>query len=179
MPPTSLLDGLTALFADWTDVPAPMVNPAGGRVPAGATWKIDIDCAGDDVRYTLDGSEPGRQSRLYKEAIAITGPAIVRARAFRGELAESTTTSAEFVAEPLQPAAIAPGLEPGLSYRYFERTWFNLPDDIDRRPDATGFVATVGLQPRRRDSGFVFEFNGYIARFRPTASICSRSRPPL
>ena len=162
VPPTSLLDGLSALFADWQPVAAPVLSPSGGRVPPGSEVRVEIGGRVDDVRCTVDGAEPDRRSRPCPVPVVVSGPATIKARTFRGELSESATATAEFVAEPLQPAIAAAGLAPGLAYRYFERPWFELPDRIDREPEATGVVSTVGLQTRRRASGFVFEFGGFI-----------------
>ncbi|MEW6264023.1 MAG: chitobiase/beta-hexosaminidase C-terminal domain-containing protein, partial [Thermodesulfobacteriota bacterium] len=78
--------------------------------------------AGADIRYTLDGGEPGEASPLYSEPIAVTASAAVKARAFKPGWASSQVVLAEFiitvpaperevVLEPAQPVALEAGPE--------------------------------------------------------------------
>lgn len=162
VPPASLMSGLTALFADWRPMAAPVLTPGGGRGPASSVLTIEMRGRGDEIRYTLDGTDPHRRSLPYRGPLTVSVPALVKARAFRGGIGESSTIAAEFQAAPPQPAVSVPVLKPGLVYRYFERPWVFLPDRIDLVPDRTGVVPVVTLEPRRRDDGFVFEFEGLI-----------------
>lgn len=51
---------------------------------------------GQQIRYTTDGSEPTRDSRLYDSAFTLSATTVVRARAFAGDLLASTTAGSTF-----------------------------------------------------------------------------------
>lgn len=59
----------------------------------------------DDIRYTLDGTDPDEQSPLYSGPIGITGPTEIRARGFR-ENTPGPVTSQRFVVVPAEPPNI-------------------------------------------------------------------------
>ncbi len=75
---------------------------------------VRIDCASPDaeVRYTIDGTEPDRNSPRYAGPFPLTGSATIRAVAFTGTdtgpVAAATFTKIEGTAAPLRPDAAAP-----------------------------------------------------------------------
>ena len=52
--------------------------------------------AGQEIRYTTDGSEPTRASKRYTGPIAISKTTVIRARAFADDLLGSTTAGSTF-----------------------------------------------------------------------------------
>jgi hypothetical protein len=52
---------------------------------------------GADIRYTLDGSAPTATDMRYEKPIQISGPTIVRARAFKDGFTRSVSAQAVFV----------------------------------------------------------------------------------
>ena len=87
-------DRPTASVEDST-VPAPFVS-AGARVFRG-TQPVALGSADprSEIRYTLDGSAPGRSSRRYRREIAVGQSLTLKAVAFRGD-AESPVVSFSF-----------------------------------------------------------------------------------
>ena len=163
VPPTALFDGLMALFADWTPVRAPEIFPGGGLLPPGKSFSVELKGFDAEVRYTLDGTEPTRESPLYGGPLAVSRPLTLKAKSFRGRLGESGVASAEYRFGP-GPAAREKGRgwEPGLNCRYYERRWFILPDDIGVEPSRTGIAKTFDLSSRTREDGFLFQFDGFL-----------------
>ena len=77
-------------------VAAPVIEPVGGELEAGAT--ITITCATADAKiyYTTDGTEPSAESTLYTAPIAFTEAMTVKAIAIAEGMLDSEVVSASF-----------------------------------------------------------------------------------
>jgi len=112
-----------------------------------------------EIRYTLDGSIPDRNSTLYTKPFNLNQSAVVTARTFSGENEESSASVAYFRLVKSQS-------KNGVSYRYYESTkdWNFLPvfeslkaldsgkkyefriDDINQREGQYGIQFKAKLQ---------------------------------
>jgi hypothetical protein len=54
---------------------------------------------GAQIRYTLDGSVPGTSDLLYEKPIKLSGPAVLRTRAFKQGFTRSITVQQVFIIE--------------------------------------------------------------------------------
>jgi hypothetical protein len=52
---------------------------------------------GADIRYTLDGSVPGKSDPRYEKPIKLTGTAVLRARAFKEGFTRSISEQQIFI----------------------------------------------------------------------------------
>jgi uncharacterized repeat protein (TIGR03806 family) len=93
-----------ALMREWIDsmpgrpvLPPPVIEPAGGTFNKPVEIRLTEALADADIRYTLDGSAPGPSDTRYDKPIVLSGPAVVRARAFKGGFTRSITTQEVFV----------------------------------------------------------------------------------
>jgi uncharacterized repeat protein (TIGR03806 family) len=93
-----------ALLSEWInslpgkDVLAPpMITPAGGHFAAPITVQLSALEPGAVIHYTLDGSIPGPSDPVYKLPIALSGPTVVRARAYKEGSTHSITAQQVFV----------------------------------------------------------------------------------
>jgi uncharacterized repeat protein (TIGR03806 family) len=93
-----------ALLRDWIDsmpgravLAPPVIEPAGGTFNKSVEIRMTESEAGADIRYTLDGSVPGPSDTRYDKPIALSGPAVVRARAFKDGFTRSITSQEVFV----------------------------------------------------------------------------------
>jgi mono/diheme cytochrome c family protein len=75
----------------------PAISPAGGTF----AQPIDVTLAepepGAEVRYTLDGSVPTPSDMLYDKPIKLTGPAVLRTRAYKDGFTRSIITQEVFI----------------------------------------------------------------------------------
>jgi uncharacterized repeat protein (TIGR03806 family) len=78
-------------------VAPPQVSPAGGTYNAPVEVSLNAAEPGADIRYTLDGSAPTASDMRYEKPIQITGPTVVRARAFKDGYTRSIATQAVFI----------------------------------------------------------------------------------
>ena len=114
------------------------------------------------VRYTMDGQEPGTGSPLYKGPLRITKNCTVKAASFYkgkrvGKLAALSFTKVE----PL--AALSPGpLLPGLRMAYYQGEWDSLPDFASLRPDTLSTTASISTGPYKGRERYGLLMEGYI-----------------
>jgi hypothetical protein len=73
------------------------MSPQGGNFAAPVQISLTEREPGADIRYTLDGSVPGPSDARYDEPITLTGPAVVRARAFKEGFTRSITAQEVFI----------------------------------------------------------------------------------
>jgi uncharacterized repeat protein (TIGR03806 family) len=92
------------LLRDWiTSLPGRSVLDPPAMSPAGGTFDKPIEISmtdaepGAEIRYTLDGSVPGRSDARYETPIKLTGPAVVRARAYKDGFTRSITAQEVFI----------------------------------------------------------------------------------
>jgi uncharacterized repeat protein (TIGR03806 family) len=91
------------LLKDWINslpgrpvLPPPVISPAGGTFAGPVEIKLMSE-PGADIRYTLDGTVPGASDMSYEGPIKLTGPAVLRARAFKEGFTRSITEQEVFI----------------------------------------------------------------------------------
>lgn len=142
--------------------------------------QVNMASATPDVEifYTLDGSDPTRQSHRYQGPFELSATAHVRARAFRqGSLLQqapfatagvqvSAVSDAEFVRMQPLPARNVDRQElaPGLAYDYLESNWLRLFSHADRLPaTASGTTAQLfDVSMRKTEGPFAVRYHGLL-----------------
>ena len=77
-------------------LPPPQISPGGGNYdkPVEVTLKSE---PGATIRYTLDGTVPTRSDLLYQKPVHLTGPTILRAKAFEQNFTKSITSQGIYI----------------------------------------------------------------------------------
>ena len=92
-----------ALLRQWIEslpgppvLPPPEISPPGGNftTPVAVTLKSE---PGATIRYTLDGTVPTMSDLLYEKPVQLTGPTILRAKAFKPGSTRSITAQEIFL----------------------------------------------------------------------------------
>ncbi|WPP50840.1 alkaline phosphatase family protein [Catalinimonas niigatensis] len=112
---------------------AHLYEPAGGFFLDEA-HEVNMESVSDgaEIRYTLDGSEPDRNSTLYKAPFPLHKSAVVKAKAFLGENEESNTSEAFF-------RLVKSNADNGIKYSYYEgENWKFLPVFATLKPKKSG-----------------------------------------
>jgi uncharacterized repeat protein (TIGR03806 family) len=78
-------------------LPPPAITPEGGSFDGPTAVSLKIDEPGAQIHYTLDGSVPGTADPVYEGPITLTGPTVVRARAYKEGFTRSITNQQVFV----------------------------------------------------------------------------------
>jgi len=163
VPNTALYDGLMLLFEGWGHVKVPEIIPSNGLIQDGKSIKVELKGYDTYIRYTLDGTEPTEESILYTEPITITQPVTLKAKSFRSNLSESDIVSAEYKNGPdLFKVMHVSNLQAGIHYKYFEKSWWILPDSVTLEPKKQGVIKTFNISNRDKNEGFIFQFDGFL-----------------
>ena len=92
------------LLQDWiTSLPGrpvldpPTMSPQGGAFSAPVEISLGESEPGADIRYTLDGSVPSPEDMRYEAPIHLTGPTVLRARAYKDGFTRSITAQEVFI----------------------------------------------------------------------------------
>jgi hypothetical protein len=116
------------------------------------------------IRYSLDGSPPGKEAPLYVHAINVDKTTTIRARFYRSDGVASNVAEATFVkAEPQKYRGKL--LDLGVSYKYFEtsKPLATLPRISSlKSPVKTGISEDFTLGVANRTDGYVLLFTGYL-----------------
>jgi uncharacterized repeat protein (TIGR03806 family) len=92
-----------ALLRQWIEsLPGPPVLPPPAISPHGGNYDKPVEVVlkgqpGAVIRYTLDGTVPTKGDLLYEKPIEVTGPTILRAKAFKPGFTKSITTQEIFI----------------------------------------------------------------------------------
>jgi uncharacterized repeat protein (TIGR03806 family) len=75
----------------------PAISPAGGSYSGPLEVSLRDDDPDADIRYTLDGSAPDKSDLHYEGPIELTGPVVLRARAYKDGFTRSITAQEVFI----------------------------------------------------------------------------------
>ena len=75
----------------------PSISPQGGTYAQPVEIVLNSSEPGAEIRYTLDGSVPGTSDTLYDKPIKLSGPAVLRTRAFKPGFTRSITAQQVFI----------------------------------------------------------------------------------
>ncbi len=108
-----------------------------------------------DIYYTLNGKLPDRSSLLYKGPFSLSKTAVLKVRAFKNNLKESSVIQQSFF--------ILDGKINGLNYAYFEGQWDDLPPFDVLQAKHKGRVYDFDLKLlNTRQAQFAVNYTGYI-----------------
>jgi uncharacterized repeat protein (TIGR03806 family) len=75
----------------------PSIAPAGGTFARSVEVTLQAAVPGADIRYTLDGSEPGPKDARYEHPIKLQGATVLRTRAYKDGFTHSITAQEVFI----------------------------------------------------------------------------------
>ena len=123
--------------------------------------KLACDTKGAEIYYTSDGSEPDKNSQLYKEPFFVNKTVTIKMMAYK-ENRESLPSLALIkkvsMSNPIHPENV----KQGLSYKYYHGTFRMVNDFLKLSPLKTGIVPHFSIEPREKEQFFAFEYEGYI-----------------
>ena len=167
--PSAMPDGINSVIA--LDIPGkpfthrtPVFNTLSDEFIKTSKVTIDKNNANKSVivRYTMDGSTPGVNSKIYSSPILIENTTTIKARNFSGTKPVSGVTEKKFVkiqpTSSLHPASTLPGLKAS----YYHGDWNQLPffDTLHSHMYADVDSISTGILAGQEHFGIVF--NGYV-----------------
>jgi len=109
-----------------------------------------------DIYYTLNGKLPDRSSMLYKGPFSLSRTAVLKVRAYKNNLKESSVVQQSFF--------VLDGKINGLNYVYLEGQWDDLPtfDVLQAKHKGRVYDFDLKLLETRQEK-FAVKYTGYIS----------------
>jgi len=112
------------------------INPYHDASLKKAAFALETEAGTADIRYTLDGSEPSKSSKLYKNPIKLDMTTTLKARSFKqGEPCGSATTTKTIVVHKAAGKNVSLTVQPDSK---FDHGAFVLTDCLRGRADQIG-----------------------------------------
>lgn len=164
-PHGGVYEGLKKVFEGWQPYLQPEIIPAGGFYDFENPLPVSIKRNTDRICFTVDGSEPTKESMRYEGIFTVNKPSTIKAKIFGGKYGESATTVVEIKRSDLFGNVTADGeLKNGLKYNYYEDYHFRsrLPDFNKLKVDESGTTDRINLGVKKRYEGFAVSYEGFI-----------------
>ncbi len=143
--------------------PAPHVLAAATLFEKETTVSLEAPFEDIAIHYTIDGSEPTRNSPRYTKPFALSNTVVVSARSYTSDGRASRVKRVSFRKMDPLPAVKIKKTESGLAMQYFEGSWKKLPDFSKLSPVKKGIVKLVNLNDiGHRPDEFALVLEGYI-----------------
>ncbi len=123
--------------------------------------------AGEEIHYTVDGSEPTMGSPFYSEPFDVKETTTVKAATFArdwpfGSKNESAVVEATLTQQAPLAALPAQDVKPGLKAAVYTGFWDNLPDFSQEKPIVQTAVDNFQLPPETPVKGFGVRITGCV-----------------
>lgn len=144
-------------------VPSPKLNPPLWKFLKEDPFTVTIESDYENIRYTLDGTEPTLSAMPYKDPVKITHTTTLKAKVFAEGGYESSTTVGKYKRITTMPAVQPDSqLKNGLHFNYYKGEWIELPDYSQVDPVKSGITNNIDLSQVEDEEDFGLEFTGYI-----------------
>lgn len=139
------LEGTLPIVVDFTP-PSPAVEERSIFLTT-KTIELKQPQTGLSMRYTLDGTEPGLNSKTYQAPISISNTTTLKVRYFNTKNGAATNAWQQVYRKvtPLDPVHLPTG-KPGMTYRFYEGNFQALPVFKTLTPQRTGTVQDFNVE---------------------------------
>ncbi len=115
-----------------------------------------------EIHYTLDGSKPGENSKLFNEPFKINSTTIIKAIAFKDGMNPSPVSLIEAnKLVYLEPVELKKTVN-GINYEYYEGNFLSVHDFSLDKPLKTGTLKNFEINNAQQEDHFGFKYSGYI-----------------
>ena len=116
------------------------------------------------IYYTIDGSEPNKQSKQYTAPFELNESATVKAMAIPNNSAIIKSSIASIACKTYQwmNTITVAKTKPGIAYKYYEQNEGFTKEFEKKQPKTTGVTDVINLNQKQRTEKFAFVFEGYI-----------------
>jgi alpha-L-fucosidase len=115
-----------------------------------------------EIRFSLDGSQPTKDSPVYQDAILLDGTTTVKAQIFRDGQPVTGVVEKYFRKISPRPAVKRADSTPGIRYAFYRGNWERLPDFESLSPEKQGTVEKFDISSSTQKEYFAFRFQGYL-----------------
>jgi len=114
------------------------------------------------IRYTLDGSEPNKDSEIYTRPFYVTGNTVVKARAFMPSGKSGSLAAGKISKVELQDPVETADLQQGIALQVFSGNIYSLDDFSKMQLSQQLFVSEIKIPEEMAEDRFGLVFTGYI-----------------
>lgn len=149
--------------AQFLNTPAPTLSSPGGLFIDRKTIFINAPGQEGTIHYTLDGSQPGIQSPVYKDSLVLTKSVTMKAATIFNSGLSSETVTAIFNQQTPAPAINNIATAPGLKATFFKGEWKWMPDFKKLVNGNTSIVSSPALALIKTPKEYyAVQFTGFI-----------------
>lgn len=142
--------------------PVPMVKSTGRKFLDSSSVTLSSENESAIIRFTLDGSEPDKNSKKFTNPITIKETRVLKAKCFVEGILPGFTTAFKFKKLELQPALNVQNLKQGLKYIYKE-VGCAKTSDLDKYPaDNIGTISIFSIDSIKDKRAFGYIYEGFI-----------------
>ena len=123
--------------------------------------KLACDTKDAKIYYTLDGSEPDKNSLLYKESFTINKTTTIKMNAYKGEQKSLPAVAVINKVGEIETVHLK-DVKQGVSYKYTHGIYRMVNDFLDVAPLKTGIIPQFSIEPREKEQFFSFDYEAYI-----------------
>ena len=125
---------------------------------------VSLSCRteGAQIRYTLDGSEPTEECKLYTGPFTIGESCLIQARAFKEGFEPSVTAFRHAHKQFYRPSARTSGMSHGCRYTYHEANFKHVGQLEGDPAEGCGIMAFPDIKKALAKDHFGYVFTGYI-----------------
>jgi len=113
------------------------------------------------IFYTLDGSEPDNNSKLFTEPFTVNQPGVIKAFALYGDK-KSRTASYEIIKKDIVASKYTGKFKAGLKVNIYDGEFTNLPDFKSLTSAKEMTSKSVNARIAEKETNFAMTFDGYI-----------------
>ena len=158
----SLEDGSVQCFGEQGTYPIPYLSSNKRYFLDSTPVALNCDRKGAEIRYTLDGSEPTQESKLYTKSFAVDNSITLRMRAFYQRNIPGFVVTEELKRVDYSKASDPEQAKIGLQFDYFEGQFPFVRDMDGLTPKRSGITTQVEYEPDISAEEFGYIFRGYI-----------------
>ncbi len=153
-------DGIKFISEDYRNKFVTFV-PNGGEIVADVPLAVYQNQSNENLRYTLDGSEPSFESEFFKDSVVLSRPATLKVKVPLKRANLRPALSGEFVSgKKLKGSKKNKKHSPGLKYSYYEGVFEKLPNFDTLSVVKTGTVEKnfqIKSFPKKENFACVYE----------------------
>jgi len=118
---------------------------------------------GDEIRYTLDGTEPNSNSSLYSKPFSINKTSVVKAISLLQDVLPSNVASAEVKCYEWLSATKIKKMKAGIAWKYYEPEGTISLESVQTSPlKKEDITNVISEKVKQRESRYALQFDGYI-----------------
>ena len=157
----TLEDGSVLCYGGESTLPTPYVSSKNIFFVGEAEVTLSSKNGKANIHYTLDGSNPGPNSPVFRKPFKVTGPVTLKMRAINNSQ-QSFVVTENFVEVDYAMSSAPGNVEVGIEFEYFEGSFVYVADLDKVESVEKGVKDIINLTPHAGVNRFGYKYKGYF-----------------